>query len=352
MKKHIINSTIFKLIFIFMLFSWCIYPSEILTAQGEQHREPGQFWPPSQPYKTGYLKVSDIHSLFYQLGGNPKAQPVIVLHGGPGSGCTPKYFRLFNPEKFHVILHDQRGAAKSTPFAELKDNTTQHLVEDIEKLRQHLGLGKVILFGGSWGSTLALAYAETYPHQVSGMILRGIFTATKAEIDHFYHCGTADYFPENFKKVTDLLGPPTNKDFPSQFLKKLQSKDKDTVLKYARAWTVYELKIALLDISDTEVETFIKNWNPIAFATIENFYMVNKCFLKEGQLFNNAYKLKDIPTFLINGRYDVICPPKTAYKLHKLLPKSQLIIAEASGHSSQDKNVRIQLIEAIKTFEK
>ncbi len=148
------------------------------------------------------------------------------------------------------------------------------------------------------------------------------------------------------------MGPPTNKDYPAQFLKKLQSNDKETVLKYARAWTIYELKIALLDIPDKKVVTLVKNWNPVAFATIENYYMSNKCFLKEGQLFKNAHKLKDIPTLLVNGRYDIVCPPKTAYKLHKLLPKSRLIIAESAGHSPWDTPVRIELVEAIKTFEK
>jgi proline iminopeptidase len=159
--------------------------------------EAGELWPVIQPYKTGFLQVSEIHRVFYQLGGNPNGKPVIVLHGGPGAGCTPAYFRYFNPEKYHIILHDQRGCGLSTPYGELKENTTQNLVEDIEKLRTHLKLGKVVLFGGSWGSTLALAYGETYPQNVSAMILRGIFLSTKEEIDHFYHGGTARFFPEN-----------------------------------------------------------------------------------------------------------------------------------------------------------
>lgn len=250
-----------------------------------------------------------------------------------------------------MLLHDQRGATKSKPFGEIKENNTQNLVEDIEKLRQHFKLGKVILFGGSWGSTLALAYAETYPLNVSGIIIRGVFTATQKEIDHFYHGGSAAYFPRQYKKLADLLDHPEKKNFPTQLLKKLQSPDPAVRKKYAAAWATYEGKMAFLNIPDQILENYFKTWDPYAFAVIENYYMVNKCFLKEGQLMDNAHKLKDIPMVMVNGRYDVICPPATAFKLQQMLPKSRLVIAEKAGHASTEPSIRKALVEAVESFE-
>jgi len=308
-------------------------------------------WPAIKPYKTGYLHVSKIHNIFYQLGGNPNGKPVMFLHGGPGGGCTPENFMYFNPEKFHVVLHDQRGCGKSTPYGELKENNTRELVEDVEKLRKHLNLGPVILFGGSWGSTLALAYGETYPRNVKGMILRGIFTATKREIDHFFHGGTALFFPEPYERLTSLVEHPVEQNLPAQLLEKLQSEDPAVREKYARAWARYEGKVAFLEVPDLAIEFFLKKYNPYAFSLIENHYMANNCFLEEGQLLQNVDKLKDIPIILVNGRYDVICPPITAYRLHQKLPKSKLIIVEKAGHSSMEPGIQRELILAVKQFE-
>lgn len=310
-----------------------------------------KLWPPLEPYKTDYLKVSELHRIYYQLGGNPKGKPVMVIHGGPGGGCSPDMFRFFNPKEFHIILHDQRGAGQSKPYAEIRENTIQHLVEDIEKLRTHLGLGKVLLFGGSWGSTLALAYAETYPQNVSGMVLRGVFTATRAEIDHFYHGATARYFPENFERLLQHIENPEKKNYPAQLLEKIQRSDAITRKKYALAWATYEIKIALLQISDRAVAGIFEEWDPYDFALLENYYMANACFLEEGQLLDNADKLKEIPITIVNGRYDVICPPITAYKLHKKLPLSKLIIVERAGHSANDEPLQTFLVNAVKAFE-
>ncbi|MCP5102537.1 MAG: prolyl aminopeptidase [bacterium] len=310
-------------------------------------------WPQTQPYKTGYFKVSEVHQLYYQLGGNPKGKPVMALHGGPGGSCTPHFFRYFNPEKFHVVLHDQRGAGKSKPYAELKDNTTPHLVEDVEKLRKHLKLGKVILFGGSWGSTLALAYAEKYPENVGGMVLRGIFTATRGEIDHFYHGGTATHFPDVYKKLQSVIPYPDKKNYPAQLLAKVKSTDKTVRDKYAKAWAMYEGKLVFLDIPDQRLEQILQYWsdNIYAFALIENYYMANNCFLKEEQLLNNAYKLKGIPLIMVNGRYDVICPPINAYRLQQKIPGAKVIFAESAGHSESEPSIQKQLILALKEFE-
>jgi len=310
-----------------------------------------KLWPPLEPYKTEYLQVSKLHKIFYQLGGNPEGKPVMVIHGGPGGGCSPDMFRFFNPKAFHIVLHDQRGAGQSKPYAEIKENTIQHLVEDIEKLRTHLGFGKVLLFGGSWGSTLALAYAETYPQNVSGMVLRGVFTASKAEIDHFYHGETARYFPENYEKLLQHIDKPEQKNYPTQLLEKIRSSDPATRQKYALAWAKYEIKMAVLQISDRVVDDIFKEWNPYDFVLLENYYMANDCFLEEGQLLNNAGILKDIPITIVNGRYDVICPPITAFKLHKKLPKSKLIIVERAGHSASAEPLRTFLVNAMKAFE-
>ncbi len=310
-------------------------------------------WPPTSPYQTGFLKVSDIHEIYYQLGGTPEGKPVIFLHGGPGGGCTPNYFRFFNPEKFHIILHDQRGCGLSKPNSELKGNTTQHLVQDIEKLRNHLKLGKVILFGGSWGSTLALAYAETYPENVAGMVLRGIFTSTSEEIDYFYHGGAGAFFPDAYEKLVKLLPHPEKKNYPAQLLEKLVSKDPAVREKYAAAWTAYELKLAFLDMPEQRLErilTFIKP-KIYAFALLESHYMANNCFLEEDQLLKNAGKLRGIPLIMVNGRYDAICPPKNAFRLHRLLPGSKLVITGKAGHSASEPETEKQLVEAVKTFE-
>ncbi|UCH97452.1 MAG: prolyl aminopeptidase [Candidatus Aminicenantes bacterium] len=350
MSKRLLLITIAGLLML-MLASSCQPSGHVVEKKNEQEAVEVKFWPVTRPYKTGYLPVSGLHKIFYQLGGNPRGKPIMVLHGGPGAGCTPYYFRFFNPKQFHVILHDQRGCGKSTPYGELKENNTQELVKDIEKLRKHLNLGPVILFGGSWGSTLALAYGETYPQNVKGMILRGIFTATKREIDHFYHGGTALHFPGNYQKLTDLLDHPDKKNFPAQLLEKLQSKDPAVREKYAHAWARYENKAALLEISDQVIDNFSKVLNPYAFSLLENYYMANGCFLEEGQLLKNLDKLKDIPIILINGRYDMICPPITAYKLHQELPKSRLIIVEKAGHLVMEPRIQRELLSAVKQFE-
>ena len=310
-----------------------------------------KLWPEIEPYKTDYLKVSDIHEIYYELCGNPEGKPVFVLHGGPGAGSSPNMRRFFNPEKFHIVIHDQRGAGKSKPYAEIRQNTTGHLVEDIERLRNHLDLDKIILFGGSWGATLGLAYAETYPENVRGMVLRGIFTATKEEIDHFYHGGVSKFFPETYEKFLSALPEPKKKPLPDYLLTLVQTKDSTERAKYSRAWVEYEIKLASLEFPDDMMERIFEEFNPYAFALMENYYMTNGCFLEEGQLSRDAHKIRDIPLIMVNGRYDMICPPITAYRLHRKLPKSKLIIAEASGHWMGEENIEKAMLKAMRDFE-
>jgi proline iminopeptidase len=311
-----------------------------------------RLWPNIEPFRTGELKVSDLHQIHYELCGNPEGKPVVVLHGGPGAKSSPYYRRFFNPEKFLIILFDQRGCGLSRPLFELRENTTPDLVADIEKLRLHLNLGKIILFGGSWGSTLALAYAETHPNQTAGLVLRGVFTATQEEIDHYYRGGVRAFFPEAYEKLEKALGRPPS---PQAVLRLVQSSDANERKTGTRAWAEYEFKIAELQARDTDLARLLKD--PAladtlrSLALFENHYMANRCFLEEGQLYRNAARLREIPAVLVNGRYDMICPPLAAYKLHQMLPLSKLFIAEASGHSLQERAIERALLQAMRDFE-
>ena len=312
-------------------------------------------WPEIEPFHTDYLKVSDIHEIYYELCGNPEGRPVFVLHGGPGSGCSPYYRRFFNPEKYFIVLHDQRGAGKSRPYAEIRENTTQHLVEDIERLRQHLNLKKIILFGGSWGATLGLAYAETYPDNVSGLVLRGVFTATQEEIDHFYHGGVRPFFPEVYDELLAPLREENNRPLPEILLEFIQSDDPEVREKYSKIWTRYEFKVGALETTDDFINEYLQDDGVMdhiySFALLENYYMANGCFLEEKQLLRDAHKIRHIPVTIVNGRYDMVCPIITAYRLHQKLPKSKLFIAEGAGHWMGDEPVEKALLEAMREFE-
>lgn len=312
---------------------------------------PAVLWPEIEPYERGFLRVSDIHELYYELCGKPDGKPVVMLHGGPGGGSSPYMRRFCDPSKFLIVLYDQRGAGKSKPFAEIRENTTQLLVGDLERLRVHLGLGKIILFGGSWGSTLALAYAETYPENVSGLVLRGVFTATKEEIDHFYHGGVRNFFPDVYESFLSSFPDPQRRPLPDYLLELLRSEDPAVREKYSLAWVKYEAKIASLAITDQEVDAELKDWDPRAFSLLENYYMANGCFLEEGQLLRDAAKLADIPTVIVNGRYDMVCPPVTAYRLHKALPGSRLVIVEGAGHWMGEPGIERELVAAMHEFE-
>ncbi|MBD3287251.1 prolyl aminopeptidase [candidate division KSB1 bacterium] len=308
-------------------------------------------YPEIQPFKTDYLKVSEIHKIYYELSGNPDGIAVFGLHGGPGGSSSPYMRRFFNPEKFLIVLHDQRSAGKSKPFADIRENTTQHLVKDIETLRKLLKLDKIILFGGSWGSTLALAYAEAYPKNVAGMVLRGIFAATEAEIDHFYHGGVRKYFPEVYDKFAASLPKPDQKNYHKQLFDIIQNGTDEKRAKYSRIWAEYEIKISGLDVPDENLQLILESFDPLAFGLLENYYMANGCFLKEDQLFKNTNKIRHIPLTMVNGRYDLICPPVTAYRFHQALPKSKLVIAEAAGHWMGEKPIEMELLKAMQEFE-
>lgn len=322
-----------------------------VSAQGTPE-SPSPLFPEIEPYDSGYLRVSDIHEIYFEQSGNPQGKPVFFLHGGPGGSAGPGSRRLYDPKKFRIVLHDQRGAGRSRPFADLRENNTQNLVEDIERLRRHLKIEeKILIVGGSWGSTLALAYAETHPERVSGLVLRGIYLGTREEMEHFYGHGVATYFPEVSERLWSQVPEMPGKTPPQRLLALLESPDPAVRQRIAKAWAAYETKVAFLRRSDEEVEAGFKDWDPTAFSRIENHYLANDCFLEPDQLLKNVDRIKDIPTIIVNGRYDVICPPKTAWKLHKALPKSQLWIIDAAGHAGSEPGIQEALVRAVKTFE-
>jgi proline iminopeptidase len=302
-------------------------------------------YPPIEPFRTGYLKVSELHEIYYELCGDPDGKPAMVLHGGPGGGCYPALRRFHDPEKYLIVLHDQRGAGRSKPHCELRENTTPNLVEDIEKLRKHLKLGNVQIFGGSWGSTLGLAYAETYSGNVSALVIRGVFTGTKAEIDHIYYGGVEKFFPAAYARLRSILPHPERRDYPEQLLALLRDDDPAVRRRIAHAWATYELRASWLETTEEAVAKDLEGWDPYDFALIESHYMAHQCFLAEDQLRRDAAKIRHIPTFIVQGRYDVVCPPVTAYRLHQALPNSKLAIVEAAGHASSQPRVRSAVIE-------
>jgi len=339
--------------------SWIVMIALTAAVSGGCAQQPEKqgpvLWPEIEPYETGYLKVSDTHEIYYEFCGNPGGIPVFVLHGGPGAATYPYYRQFFNPEKFHIILHDQRGCSNSKPFLELEGNTTWDLVGDIEKLREHAGAEKIILFGGSWGSTLGLAYGVTYPGNVAGMILRGIFTATSEEFEHYYCGGAAYFFPEVYRSLQAVM-PAKSSCISHEYLyRSILEGDETERKRFSIAWVEYEGGIARMEPRAVDGEEW---WSSergrkvlLGLGVIENFYMANSCFLEEGELLDRAHVLEGVPITLVNGRYDVICPPLFAFRLHERLSGSKLIIVERSGHSMGEPEIEKALLEAVRTFE-
>ncbi|MBI4716561.1 MAG: prolyl aminopeptidase [Planctomycetes bacterium] len=334
----------------FIAVFWLLQP--VVAGEPQSADAPlRDYFPDIEPFETGYLKVSDGHEIYYELCGNREGKPAMLLHGGPGGGSYPTLRRYHDPAKYLIVLHDQRGAGKSKPYCELRDNNTQALVQDIERLRTHLKLGKVQVFGGSWGSTLAVAYAEAYPDNVSALILRGVFLATKEETDYFYHGGAGLFFPDAFERLQAIVPHPERHDYPQQLLDLIRGDDAEKRERAARGWAWYETKMGKLRQSDAEVDASLNTWKYLDFSLIENYYMANDCFLAEGQLLRDAPKIAHLPAFIVQGRYDVICPPAAAYKLHKALPRSKLVLVEAAGHSGSEPGIRSALIEAARSLE-
>jgi proline iminopeptidase len=306
-----------------------------------------KLFPKIRPYRKGYLDVSDGHKLYYELCGNPKGKPVLYVHGGPGAGCKESDRRFFNPKKFNIVLFDQRGAGRSKPFASTKANTTQKLVQDMRQLLQFLKIKKVFLFGGSWGSTLSLVYGLTYPETVSGMLLRGIFLATKEEIKHAFE-RVNEYFPDAWERFVSMVPKNNRRNVISYYLEKMKSKNKRVAEKYAYEWAYYELSMLNLDMPRKKVIESLRKYNYRSLAILEAHYMKNNCFLPHNFILKNAHKLK-MPVTIVHGRYDVICTPLAAYLLHKKIKHSRLFFV-LSGHGANDANMQSKLLEEMKKF--
>ncbi len=298
-----------------------------------------ELYPPIEPLRSGYLRVSPVHELYWEVCGNPAGIPVIVLHGGPGGSAGPEMRRFVDPRRFYVLLFDQRGAGRSRPAAEWRDNTTQLLIEDINTLRQHAGIaGPAILFGGSWGTTLALAYAEAHPDLVSGIVLRGVFLATRAEIDHFYHGGAALSVPDNWERLRSILPRPARLDYPRQLFEMATGSDPEARRRAIETWAYYEIRMASVGMTDDKAQAMVNEYKGelAAFSVLENHYMMHGCFLKEGQLLRDVKKIEQIPTFIVHGRFDAVCCPRSAYTLSKALKRVRLELPPATGHSQSE----------------
>jgi proline iminopeptidase len=305
-----------------------------------------ELYPEIEPYSTGFLKVSDLHTIYFEEVGNPKGKPVVFLHGGPGGGINSTYRRYFNPQKWRIILLDQRGCGQSTPFAELKENSTWDLVSDIEKLRNHLSISKWAVFGGSWGSTLSLSYAITHPASCTELFLRGIFLIRKKEIDWFYQEGCSKIYPDAWEEYVKPIPMEERNDFVKAFYKRLTSEDKEVRKTAAKAWSIWEGSTSKL-IPDTDIiNRFGDDDFADAFARIECHYFTNKGFFPEDNyLINNVDKIRHIPTVIVQGRYDVVCPAESAWELHRAFPEADFHLIADAGHSLSEKGITSKLIE-------
>lgn len=309
------------------------------------------FFPEIEPYSTGRLKVSDLHEIYFEEVGNPKGQPVVFVHGGPGGGVEPSHRRYFDPNHYRVILFDQRGCGKSTPHAELKENTTWDLISDMELIRKKLGIEKWMVFGGSWGSTLSLLYAETHPDRVTHLVLRGIFLCRKKEINWFYQDGASHIYPDAWDPYRDLIPENERHDFVSAYYKRLTSPDKHTRLQAARAWSIWEGSTSRLIPDPTALDHFGADEFADAFARIECHYFTHGIWMRhDNQILEDVYKIRHIPCEIVHGRYDVVCPVENAWELHKAWPESTLHIVPDAGHAAKEPGILAKLVEATERF--
>lgn len=304
------------------------------------------FYPQIKPYVKHSLEVETPHTLYVEECGNPHGVPVVFLHGGPGAGCEPYHRQFFDPEVYRIILFDQRGCGRSSPHAELAGNTTQVLVADMERIREHLGVDKWLIFGGSWGSTLALVYSETHPERVSGLIVRGIFLCRPDEILWFYQRGADRIFPDYWEEFVTAIPEEERHDMVRAYYRRLTGDDEVLRMSAAKTWSCWEGRCATLVGRKEVVEHYDNPYNALSLARIESHYFVNHSFLAPNQIIDNAGALGDIPGVIVHGRYDMICPLENAWELHRAWPASQLQIIPGAGHSATERGIVDALIRA------
>ena len=310
-------------------------------------RAPGDFYPAIKPYNSGTLRVSTEHEIYYEESGNPDGKPVVFLHGGPGGGTDAKMRRFFDPKRYRIVLFDQRGCGQSKPSASLVDNTTWHLVSDIEAIRAHLGIHRWQVFGGSWGSTLALAYAQKHPKRVTELVLRGIFLVRRWELEWFYQDpgGAAALFPDLWEHYIKPLSAEERKDCIRSFYRRLTSETKETLLEAARAWSIWESALSYMKLNKNYVKRAAEADFAAAFARIECHYFVNGGFLeRESQLLDDVPKIRHIPATIVQGRFDVVCPMRSCWDLHRAWPEADLRIVPDAGHSAFEPGIARELV--------
>jgi proline iminopeptidase len=312
-----------------------------------------RLYPPIEPYASGFLTVPGGHELYFEECGHAQGKPAVFLHGGPGGGCDPQMRRFFDPERYRIVLFDQRGCGRSRPHASLAENTTWHLVADIERLRAHLGIERWQVFGGSWGSTLALAYAEAHPDRVSELILRGIFLLRRRELDWFYQDpgGAAALYPDLWERYVEPIPAAERSDMIGAFHRRLTSRDPSVLAEAARAWSTWEGATSFLKMNRGYVAKFEDAAYAAAFARIECHYFLNGGFLRsDDQLIADVGRIRNIPAVIVQGRYDVVCPMRSAWDLHRAWPQADLRIVPDAGHSAFERGITHELIAATDHF--
>ncbi|WAS92272.1 prolyl aminopeptidase [Nannocystis punicea] len=308
-------------------------------------------YPEIEPYNAGFLQVSGLHRVYFEESGNPDGKPAVFLHGGPGGGTVPDQRRFFDPERYRIVLFDQRGCGKSTPHAELQDNTTWDLVADIERVREHLNVQRWLVFGGSWGSTLALAYAQKHPRRVTELVLRGIFLLRRSELRWFYQDGASALFPDAWERFLAPIPAAERGDLMKAYHRRLTSEDAAVRLEAARAWSVWEASTSYLHVNSEQIERAGEDEFSLAFARIEAHYFVHRGFLeRDNQLIENVPRIRNIPAVIVQGRYDVVCPPQSAWDLHRAWPEAELRIVDDAGHSAFEPGILHELVSATDRF--
>ena len=310
-----------------------------------------QLYPKIEPYNQFDLKVSDLHTIHVEESGNINGKPVIFLHGGPGGGIEPVYRQYFDPKKWRIIIFDQRGCGQSTPHAELQENTTWDLIADIEKIREHLEIDKWVVFGGSWGSTLSLSYAITHPDRCKALVLRGIFMIRKKEINWFYQDGTSNIYPDAWEHYLRPIPEDERHDLVAAYYKRLTSNDDSVRIEAAKAWSIWEASTSKLIQSEESIHAFEDAKVAEAFARIECHYFTNRGFFDtDDWLLENVDKIRHIPTVIVQGRYDVVCPMISAWELHRAFPEADFEIVQDAGHSMTEKGIAAKLVEYTDKF--
>ena len=307
-------------------------------------------YPHIEPYETGMLDVGDGHQVYWERVGTPGAKPAVFLHGGPGGGCNPSHRQMFDPEKYDVLLFDQRGCGRSTPHACLEANTTWHLVADIERLRDMSGVEKWQVFGGSWGSTLALAYAETHPERVTELLVRGIYTLTKPELDWYYQFGVSEMFPDRWETFVAPIPENERGNLMQAYHKRLTGDNELEKMACAKAWSQWEGATITLLPDEDQISDFGGDKYALAFARIENHFFTHSGWLEENQLIRDAHKLKGIPGVIVHGRYDMPCPMRTAWELAKVWTDAEFCLIEGAGHAITEPGITDALIRATDFF--